>query len=189
LNSKRKHIKQLSEPEIIELAKTDQKYFGELYNTYFQRIFRFVYKRLGGNEEVANDLTQQTFIKAMANIAKYEDRGLPFSSWLFRIAQNEVSMFFRAQKNGYTVEIEDWRMKDLCTEGNILGYMTQEDQEKLVGLLNEMEQEHLDLIELRFFQEMSFKEIAEIYNITEANAKMRVYRILEKLKNKWTASL
>jgi RNA polymerase sigma-70 factor (ECF subfamily) len=52
-----------------------------------------------------------------------------------------------------------------------------------------MEQEHLDLIELRFFQEMSFKEIAEIYNITEANAKMRVYRILEKLKNKWTASL
>jgi RNA polymerase sigma-70 factor (ECF subfamily) len=67
--------------------------------------------------------------------------------------------------------------------------MTQEDQEKLVGILNEMEQEHLDLIELRFFQEMSFKEISEIYNITEANAKMRVYRILEKLKIKWTASL
>jgi RNA polymerase sigma-70 factor (ECF subfamily) len=67
--------------------------------------------------------------------------------------------------------------------------MSQEDQVKLIGLLNEMEQEHLDLIELRFFQEISFKEIAEIYNITEPNAKMRVYRILEKLKTKWTASL
>lgn len=189
MNVQRKHIKQLTEPEIIELAKKDQKYFGELYNTYFNRIFRFVFKRLGGNEEAACDLTQQTFIKAMANMNKYEDRGLPFSSWLFRIAQNEVSMFFRSQKNGYTVEIEDWRMKDLVTEGGILGYMTQEDQEKLIGLLNEMEQEHLDLIELRFFQELSFKEIAEIYNITEPNAKMRVYRILEKLKTKWTASL
>ena len=71
----RKHIKQLTEPEIIELAKKDQQYFGELYGNYFKRIFRFVFKRLGGNEEVANDLTQQTFIKAMANIAKYEDRG------------------------------------------------------------------------------------------------------------------
>ena len=189
MNLHRKHIKQLTEPELIELAKKEQKYFGELYNTYFDRIFRFVYKRLSGNEEVANDVTQQTFMKAMANIEKYEDRGLPFSSWLFRIAQNEVSMFFRAQKNGYTVEIEDWRMKDLCTTGDILGYMTQEDQEKLVELLNEMDQEQLDLIELRFFQEMSFKEISEIYNITEANAKMRVYRILEKLKIKWTASL
>ena len=43
----------------------------------------------------------------------------------------------------------------------------------------------MDLIELRFFQEMSFKEIADIYSITEANAKMRVYRILEKLNKKW----
>jgi RNA polymerase sigma-70 factor (ECF subfamily) len=63
--------------------------------------------------------------------------------------------------------------------------MTIEDQEKLMILLNEMEDEHLDLIELRFFQEMSFKEIAGIYTITEANAKMRIYRILEKLNKKW----
>jgi RNA polymerase sigma-70 factor (ECF subfamily) len=63
--------------------------------------------------------------------------------------------------------------------------MSLEDQEKLISLLNEMEQEQMDLIELRFFQEMSFKEIADIYSITEANAKMRVYRILEKLNKKW----
>ena len=64
--------------------------------------------------------------------------------------------------------------------------MSEEDQEQLVGLLNEMEQEYLDLIELRFFQELSFKEIADIYKISEPNAKMRVYRILEKLNKKWT---
>ena len=52
-------------------------------------------------------------------------------------------------------------------------------------MINELEASHLDIIELRFFQQMSFKEISEIYNISEANAKMRTYRILEKLKSNW----
>lgn len=181
----RRNKKNLSESQIIELAKEDSFYFGELYNTYFERIYRFTFKRLGGNEEVAGDLTQQTFIKAMANMAKYEDRGLPFCSWLYRIAQNEVSMFFRSQKATQTVDIDESKFKDMCAEANLDSYMSMESQEKLVELLNEMEQEHLDLIELRFFQGLSFKEIAEIYGITEPNAKMRVYRILEKLNKKW----
>lgn len=181
----RKNKKHIDEPQLIELAKKDVHYFGELYEKYFDPIFRFTFKRLGGNEDLAGDLTQQTFIKAMAHIQKYEDRGLPFSSWLYRIAQNEVSMYFRSLKNSYTVEIDDRKVIHLAQEAINLEYMPEEDQEKLIGLLNEMEQEHLDLIELRFFQELSFKEIAEIYNISEANAKMRVYRILEKLNKKW----
>lgn len=182
----RKNKKTLTDAELIELAKERQDYFGELYERYFERIFRFSFKRLGGLEEVASDVTQQTFIKAMANLNKYEDRGLPFSSWLYRIAQNEVSMYFRQQKSVRTVQIEERKFKDLFTEAEITGYMTGEDQEKLVELLNEMEQENLDLIELRFFQGMSFKEIADIYSISEPNAKMRVYRILEKLNKKWS---
>ena len=71
------------------------------------RFFDSVFKRLGGDEEVAGDLTQQTFIKAMAHLGKYEDRGFPFSSWLYRIAQNEVSMFFRQQKKNYSVSIDE----------------------------------------------------------------------------------
>lgn len=187
LNRKR-HIKDFSESQIIELAKKDTFYFGQLYDVYFERIYRFVFKRLGGNEEVAGDLTQQTFLKAMANIQRYEDRGLPFCSWLYRIAQNEVSMFFRSQKTVHTIDIDERKMHGVWEEANITGYMSGDEQEKLVALLNGMEQEHLDLIELRFFQGMSFKEIADIYNITEANAKMRVYRILEKLNKKWNST-
>lgn len=181
----KRHSERLTESEIIQLAKKRQDYFGVLYNTYFDRIYRFVFKRLGGLEEIAGDLTQQTFIKAMANLEKYEDRGLPFSSWLFRIAQNEVSMYFRSRKKTVQVEIEERMVHDIFDEAHIALSMSQEDQEKLIELLNDMEQEQLDLIELRFFQEMSFKEIADIYAITEANAKMRVYRILEKLNKKW----
>ncbi len=178
-------IAKLSESQIIALAQKKKRYFGVLYDRYFDQIFRFVFKRLGGNEEVAGDLTQQTFIKAMANLDRYEDRGLPFSSWLYRIAQNEVSMFFRQQKKSYSVSIDEGRLMDMAGEANLSNHMSMEDQERLIEAINGLKQEHQDLIELRFFQEMSFKEIAEIYNITEANAKMRTYRILEKIGKLW----
>lgn len=182
---RKKHKNDLSDGELVELAKSRQDYFGELYERYFEQIYRFIFKRLGGLEEVAGDLSQQTFLKAMANLNKYEDRGLPFSSWLYRIAQNEVNMYFRSLKTARHVEIEERKLKDVFSEAEISSYMSVDDQEKLIGLMNDMEQEHLDLIELRFFQSLSFKEIADIYSITEPNAKMRVYRILEKLNKKW----
>lgn len=182
----KRNIKQLTESEVIVLAKKDQSYFGALYNKYFEQIFRFVFKRTGGDEALAGDVTQQTFMKAMANLGKYEDRGLPFSSWLYRIAQNEVSMHFRKQKKNFTVPIDESRVVEVAVEASLsTEYMTSDQQEKLIDMLNELDDEHLDLIELRFFQEMSFKQIAEIYKITEANAKMRTYRILERINKKW----
>lgn len=181
----RKKHSNLSEAEIIQLAKKQQDYFGMLYEKYFEQIFRFVFKRLGGDEETAGDLTQQTFIKAMANMDKYTDMGLPFSSWLYRIAQNEVSMYFRSAKKTVSVSIEQQAVLVLLDEVSTIHRMSVEEQEKLIQLLNRLEPEHCDLIELRYFQGISFREISEIYNITEANAKMRVYRILEKLKSKW----
>lgn len=182
----KRNIKQLSESEVIVLAKKDQAYFGALYNQYFEQIFRFVFKRLGGKEDVAGDITQQTFMKAMANIEKYEDRGLPFSSWLYRIAQNEVSMYFRKQKKNFAVPIDENRVLEVAAEASLSSeYMTADQQEKLIEMLNGLESDHLDLIELRFFQELSFKQIAEIYKISEANAKMRTYRILERINKQW----
>lgn len=176
---------QLSESEIIRLARKETAYFGLLYERYFDQIFRFVFMRLGGMEDQAGDLTQQCFIKAMANIDKYEDRGFPFSSWLYRIAQNEVSMYFRQQKKPHHVPVDEGRISGLAEEADLGTYMSIDEQERLIEMINELEQEQLDLIELRFFQQLSFKEIAEIYNITEANAKMRTYRILERIAKKW----
>lgn len=181
----KKKIAHLPESEVIVLAKKDKKYFGVFYDLYFDQIFRFIYKRVGGKEHLAGDLTQQTFMKAMANILKYEDRGYPFSSWLYRIAQNEVSMFFRAQKKNFTVAIDENLLSSMASEAQIGSYMSINEQEQLIAMMNELEEEHLDIIELRFFQELSFKEIATIYSITEANAKMRTYRILERIAKNW----
>lgn len=172
------------ESKQIELAKKDHRYFGALYERYFEQMYRFIFKRLGGNEEVSGDLVQQTFMKAMANIGKYEDRGLPFSAWLYRIAQNEINMFFRAQKKNYSVEITDRQLLNVLEESGEEG-VTQEDLDQLIEIINNLEETQADLLELRFFQELSFKEIADIYGISEANAKMKTYRLLEKIKNNW----
>lgn len=182
---RKKNIQSLPESEVIALAKKQSRYFGVLYDRYFDQIFRFVFKKLGGQEDLAGDITQQAFMKAMANIEKYEDRGLPFSSWLYRIAQNEVLMYFRKAKKNFVVAIDENKVIDLAGEANISCSMSMDDQEKLIEMLNKLNEDQVELIELRFFQELSFKEIADIYNITEANAKMRTYRILERIGKTW----
>ena len=177
----------MSEAQEIQKAKSDHRYFGVLYERYFEQMYRFIFKRVSGNEEVSGDLTQQLFMKAMANLPKYEDRGLPFSAWLYRIAQNEVNMFFRSQKKKYSVEINDRQLLGILEEATDEA-VSQEDLDQLIRVINELETEQAAILELRFFQEMSFKEIADIYNISEANAKMRVYRLLEKIKMNWKKS-
>jgi RNA polymerase sigma-70 factor (ECF subfamily) len=185
LFSKRKNNTAYSESDLIELSKSNHRYFGALYEKYFETIFRFVFKRLGGDEAVLGDLTQQTFMKAMVNIQKYEDRGFPFSSWLFRIAQNEVNLYFRSQKNNKTVDVNENQLKSVLEELDTSSNMTMENQEKLIQCINNLEPEQADFIELRFFQEMSYKEIGDIYAISEANAKMRIYPLIEKIQKNW----
>ncbi len=182
---KKKNRAQLSDTELVTLAKVNHVHFGVLYERYFEIIFRFIFKRLGGDEANSGDLTQQTFLKAMSSIEKYEDRGFPFSSWLYRIAQNEVNLFFRDLNKEVSIQVEERQINNLLEEANLGNYMSELDQEKLMFHLNVLPQESIDLIELRFFQELSFKEIADIYSITEANAKMRIYRILEKMNKNW----
>lgn len=181
-----KNIAKLNEPELIILAKKDTKYFGELYNRYFDKIFIFVFQKVGGHEDLAGDITQSVFIKAMANLHKYEDRGFPFGSWLYRIAQNETNLFFRKNKKEISVAVSEQVMINLVDEITPESTMSGEQQEKLINILNDLKESEIQIIELRFFQEMSFKAIAEILEITEANAKMKTYRILGRLQKKWT---
>ena len=72
---------------LVEAAKADISKFASLYNKYYERIFRFIHTRLD-DKELAFDTASQVFLKAMLNLQKYEFKGAPFSSWLYRIAGN-----------------------------------------------------------------------------------------------------
>lgn len=164
----------------IEAAKKNPAAFAPLYDKYYEQIFRYIYQRLD-DKEAAFDTTQQVFLKAMDNLLKYEFRGVPFSSWLYRIAYSEVNDLFRAEKYVRTVNIDSIAVYTIIEE--IQETKIEQYHDKIVQIISEqLEEDELQLIEMRFFEKRSFKEIADILNITENNAKVKTYRILDKLK-------
>jgi RNA polymerase sigma-70 factor (ECF subfamily) len=170
----------LLEEQAIEKARKDPQAFRFIYEKYYKRIFLFVLHRVGGRDESA-DITSQVFLKAMVNLERYTFRGLPFSSWLYRIAVNECNDFFRKSKRERLVVLEDAHVEDLYDE--MFGQNVQEELRlRLPSILEKLKPDELYLIELRYLEGRPFKEVSEILNITETYAKVRTYRILEKMK-------
>jgi RNA polymerase sigma-70 factor (ECF subfamily) len=167
----------------IQEAKADSARFRPLYDRYYERIFKFLYQRLDDKED-AYDLCSQVFLKALTNLGKYRSMGLPFSSWLYRIARNELNLFFRRSKTQRTVNIETEGLHQIIDE--MEESRLDEYGEALIQAVAALDAESLEMIEMRYFEKMSFREIGEILQITENNAKVRVYRILDRLKKTLT---
>ena len=173
-------IADVPEGEIIGLAKKDPAAFKPLYEKYFKRIFLFVYHRIE-DRNLTSDLTAQVFLKALTRIDQFNERGLPFSSWLYRIAINECNDFFRKNKRARVVYVEEPAFNQLFEE-MFPDNPREELEKKLHVVLGKLKPEELQIIELRFFEDMPFKMVAEVLNITETYAKVRTYRTLDKMK-------
>lgn len=167
------------EQRLIEQSKTDPKNFEPLYIKYYEPILKFVYKRVEGLDD-CRDITSSVFIKALAGISKYKDMGFPFSSWLYRIAINEINMFYRNSKKARVISLDERGLKNMANDTSNV------DPEMLMTLkrsLLHLSPDELFLIELRFFEDKAFAEMGQILDITEANAKIRTYRALDKLRS------
>jgi RNA polymerase sigma-70 factor, ECF subfamily len=170
----------IREYQILERSKKDPKAFGELYEKHFDRIFNYIYRQTD-DEDLTADLCSQTFLIAMKHIDRYEFRGVPFSAWLYRIASNEVNKHYRKQKHNKVFSLEEVRVRELMGLANDEGW-DEELMERLLRYLKELPTEMLEVLELRFFEDKDFKEIAFILEITESGAKMRTYRALDRLR-------
>ncbi len=167
------------EQKLIVAAQNNPARFAPLYDKYHRQIFLFIFKKVK-NEDIAGDITSTVFLKALLNIKKFKFQGFPLSSWLYRIASNETNMYFRKSKKTNEVEIMESDVIELMTE--MKEGIDVDRQEMLIAALNNLPLELTELIELRYFEKMSFKRIGEIKGISEGNAKIRVYRVIEKLK-------
>ncbi len=172
----------LEENSYVEASKKNPAKFEYLYNKYHEQIFRYVYQRMD-DKNLAFDVTSQVFMKALTNIHKYEFRGVPFASWLYRIAKSEVYQSYKENKSKRTVNIETTHVHDIMDE------LDEEENEtlkrKLITLIGKLPEKDLQLIEMRYFEKRSYKEIGEIMDMTENNAKVRAYRILRKLQKQF----
>ena len=168
------------EEQVIERSKKDPRAFGELYEKYFDRIFNYIYRQTD-DEELAGDLCSQTFVNALNNINRYEFRGFPFSAWLYKIAGNEVNKHYRKNKGNKIFSIEELKVRELVEQGT--DDWDEELITQLIRYMNELPTDMIQVLELRFFEDKDFKEIAFILDMTESGAKMRTYRALDKLRS------
>lgn len=164
----------------VQAAQSNPALFRPLYDRYYEPIFRFIFKRTA-DENVAADVCSQVFLKAMQKLGSYQFKGVPFSAWLYRIASNEVAQHFRNTQKNRVVSVEDHNISNIIDEMNEDGDF-ETTRTKMLQAMNGLKEGDLALIELRYFEGRPFKEISEILNITESNAKVKTYRILEKIK-------
>jgi len=164
----------------VQAAQRDPAMFRPLYDRYYEAIFLYIFRRTT-DEALTADLCSQVFLKAMQRIDRYEYKGVPFSAWLYRIASNEIAQHFRKAKKKRTVTLEDAPVGELLEElqegEGLEAYLPQ-----LIEALDQLKEKDLQLIELRFFEGLPYKEIADIMDITENNAKVRTFRILNRMK-------
>jgi RNA polymerase sigma-70 factor (ECF subfamily) len=164
---------------IVERSRKDPRAFGELYEKYFDRIYHYLYRQTD-DEQLAGDLCSQTFINALNNLPRFEFRGVPFSAWLYKIASNEVNKHYRKNKGKKVFSIEEVRVKELMESSDV--DWDEEQIQQLLNFMKDLPTDMLMVLELRFFEDKDFKEIAFILDITESGAKMRTYRALDKLR-------
>ncbi|MEO1053518.1 MAG: sigma-70 family RNA polymerase sigma factor [Bacteroidota bacterium] len=169
------------EQKVVEASKKDPQAFGVLYDKYFKQVFRFIHGRVN-DKDVTADLTSQVFLKALTNIHQFEYRGLPFAAWLFRIAVNEYTDYFRKAKKARFVVLEGTAINSLFTEMSFDESEVEMLKKKIPNVMSKLKPHELQVIELRFFESRSFKEIGYILDITENNAKVKTYRALDKLR-------
>ncbi|GAA4822659.1 sigma-70 family RNA polymerase sigma factor [Algivirga pacifica] len=167
------------EQALVEAAQKNPAQFRPLYEKYYRPIFLFIYKRVDTEEEAA-EISGQVFMKALEHLPRYEYRGVPFSAWLFRIAMNQVNIHYREVGKTRVVSLEQDRLPPLVEEEATT--WENDDMEILTKLLDHLEEEELTLIELRYFEKLSVKEVSTILKMTESNVKVKTHRIIGKLR-------
>jgi RNA polymerase sigma-70 factor, ECF subfamily len=172
------------ESELIEQAKTDKEAFGELYERYHQRIYNYVYYRTG-NVGDAEDLTARIFVRAMNHIPNYEDKGLPFSAWLYRIAHNLVANWHRDRSRRHIIALDDIAQWHVGDEDPEFAAQLAEDKAVLLQALRRLPVERQELLNLKFIERLSNAEIGDIMGRSEGAIKSLYHRTLLSLREEF----
>jgi len=179
------------ERELVKQAQKDPEAFAKLYDQYYPKIFGYALRRTA-NLEVAQDITSETFFKALKKLWQFRWRNVSFSSWLYKIATNEVSQFFRKAEYKKSLSLEELLeqgfepISPYDPESELIEAQEKlkqhqdflEIQEKIVRL----PVKYQEVIALRFFEKKQINEIAEILGKKEGTIKSLLHRALEKLK-------
>ena len=171
---------------LARAAQGENEAFGVLYERYVGRIYNYIYYRTGNAFE-AEDLTERVFLRAMRHIHNYENRGLPFSAWLYRIAHNLVANWHRDNSRRKEIPLDDAILSQQRSEHPERELMRTEEREGLLRMLRTLPPERQQLLILKFIDHLSNAEIGQIMGRTEGAVKSLYHRTLTALREEFDA--
>jgi RNA polymerase sigma-70 factor (ECF subfamily) len=170
-----------NEINLDQAIKGDHEAFGLLYEQYVGRIFNYVYYRTG-NQHDAEDLTAKVFFRAMRRLPDYEERGLPVSAWLYRIAHNLVANWHRDRGRRPEISLDEGFASIPNSEHPEMTLLNLEEQTNLLKIIQDLPPERQQLIILKFVEHLSNAEIGQIMGRTEGAVKSLYHRTLLSLR-------
>ena len=186
----------MSDAQLLEKIKADPSAFSELFALYYRPIFGYIVRRTGDFDDAA-DIAAETFTRAFTHIGRFSYRGIPIKVWLYRIATNELNMYFRnrrreralvdtfdpANRAQIEASLQDDRKEmeeELRKHGQFLTVLRQ---------LKTLPLKYQEVIALRYFEGKENREIAEILDLKEGTLKSLLSRGVKKLQEKCTAQV
>jgi len=172
-----------SDEALIAAIRNDPAEFSKLYRRYAARLYRYLYGRVG-NLGDAEDLTSQVFIEVLEALPRYQAQN-KFPAWLFTIARRRAADYHRNKASTAPMEwLGDLPSSFDDPQANLI---TNQALEKLAQLYGSLDEDKQELLRLRYAAELSYKEIGQLTQRSEAAAGMAIRRILQWLKEHWEA--
>lgn len=163
---------------LAEAAKIDRHAFGELYERYYTRVYRYVYHRLG-NPSDSEDITALVFTKALEALPSYHSRRNTFAPWLFQITRNAVIDHYRRRRLHTSIDDLEQHSSEVDPASYVLD---SERRAELGALVQHLSDEQRDVVLLRFASDLSFAEIGAVLKKNEPAVRMLLHRGLRKMK-------
>jgi RNA polymerase sigma-70 factor, ECF subfamily len=181
----------MAESEWLARIKADPSVFSEVFQQYYHPIFGYIFRRIGNFDDAA-DIGADTFLNAFRHIHRFDYRGISIKVWLYRIATNEINLFFRhRRKQNNFMSLHD------AESTGILSQYLKDDRAVLeaelichhqfltvLGYLKELPVKYQEVVALRYFEGKNNSEIGQIMGLKEGTVKSLLSRGLDKLRKK-----
>ena len=176
-------MQDIDDNTVLELAvQGDSEAFGVLYERYVTRIYNYIFYRIGSSYE-AEDLTERVFMRALRHIGNYNNRGLPFSAWLYRIAHNLVANWYRDNSRRKEIPLDDGILISHQSSFPEQELLHSEERERLLHVIRKLPPDRQQLVILKFVDHLSNLEIGQIMGRTEGAVKSLYHRTLLTIRD------
>lgn len=165
----------------VDSNEQEKSYIG-LYDKYYKKIYNYLFRKTF-DKELAEDLTSNTFLKALDVIKRKNPQIKNFSAWIYKIATNEFLMHHRYKKGKDKISLDDEQnnLREIMNGRTEKFFETHTQYIAVREVLKKLKPDDAALIELHFFEHKTYTELSEILNVKEVTLRSRIHRILKKL--------